>query len=294
MGGWLYGAAGVVGAGAVSAALAVGVAARRWHAATEDLSGQLAGNANAPSETVAFAALESLPDPVQRYFRLVLRDGQPHIRSARIRQAGEFRSKETADTAAGWQPFEATQVFTARPPGFVWDARIRMAPLLNVWVRDGYVGGRASMLGGLMAVLPVVRASDSPMLRAGALQRYLAESVWLPTALLPGESVKWSAMDDSHARATLSDGEFLVALEFEFGANGEIVAVYSPGRERAAPDGRASVTLPWGGRYRDYQTHCGMRVPSESEVYWVVEGREQPYYRGRNIEVEYDFGQGYP
>jgi hypothetical protein len=28
-----------------------------------------------------------------------------------------------------------------------------------------------------------------------------------------------------------------------------------------------------------------MRVPLESEVYWVVNGKEQPYYRGRNIEI---------
>jgi hypothetical protein len=34
-----------------------------------------------------------------------------------------------------------------------------------------------------------------------------------------------------------------------------------------------------------------MWVPLESEVYWVVDGREQPYYRGRNVRVEYDFGE---
>jgi hypothetical protein len=235
---------------------------------------------------------ESLPAPVRRYLRLVLRDGQPYLRSARVRQTGEFRSKETADTAAGWQPFEAAQVFTAQPPGFVWEARVRMAPLVNVFVRDGYIGGRASMLGSLLATVPVVQGADGPELRAGALQRYLAESVWFPTALLPSERLSWSPMDDSHARATLSNSETSVALEFEFGASGEIVAVYTPGRQRAASDGSGThVTLPWGGRYRRYQEHGGMRVPLESEVYWLVDGREQPYYRGRNVGIEYDFGE---
>jgi hypothetical protein len=289
---WFRCRAGVVGAGTLAGALAVGVASRRWQAATERLVQQLMGAAAVPPQTVSFQALDSLPAPVRRYFRVVLRDGQPYLRSARVRQAGEFRSEETADTAVGWQPFEATQTFTAEPPGFVWDARIRMAPLLNVWVRDGYVGGRASMLGSLLAVIRVVEGADGPELQAGALQRYLAESVWFPTALLPSERLSWSPMDESHARATLSDGESSVALEFEFGPSGEVVSAYTPGRQRAAPGGAGtSVTLPWGGRYRRYQEQGGMRVPVESEVYWMVDGREQPYYRGRSVGIEYDFGE---
>jgi hypothetical protein len=148
------------------------------------------------------------------------------------------------------------------------------------------------MLGALLAVVPVVREADGPELRAGALQRYLAESVWLPTALLPGERVSWNPIDDSHARATLTDGETSVALEFEFGPEGEILGVYTPGRQRAAaPEPGGYDTLPWGGRYRRYEERTGMWVPLESEVYWVVDGREQPYYRGRNVRVEYDFGE---
>ena len=31
-----------------------------------------------------------------------------------------------------------------------------------------------------------------------------------------------------------------------------------------------------------------MRIPLESEVYWVVNGKEQPYYRGRNLAIAYE------
>lgn len=295
MAAWLRRTAGVVGVGAVASALAAGVGSRRWSAATERLIEELTRRSTLSPGRVSFQSLGSLPPPVQRYFRSVLHDGQARIRLARVAQTGEFRGKETADTAAGWQPFEATQVFTTDPPGFVWDARIRMAPLVGVRVRDGYVGGSASMLGALLAVVPVVEGTDGPELRAGALQRYLAESVWLPTALLPGERVSWSPIDDSHARATLTDGETSVALEFEFGPEGEIVAVYTPGRQRAeSGEPGGYVMLPWGGRYHRYEERGGMRVPLESEVYWVVGGREQPYYRGRNVRVEYFFGEQSP
>jgi hypothetical protein len=31
-------------------------------------------------------------------------------------------------------------------------------------------------------------------------------------------------------------------------------------------------------------------VPLDSEVFWVVDGKEQPYYRGRIVRLEYDLG----
>jgi hypothetical protein len=173
----------------------------------------------------------------------------------------------------------------------VWDARIRMAPLASVRVRDAYVEGRASMLGALMGVVPVVDESDGEELRAGSLLRYLAESVWFPTALLPRESLTWSAVDDTHARATLTDGGTSVSLDFEFGDGGEILGAYTAGRLRSIPGEKGRYErLPWGGRYRRYEEHDGIRVPGEAEVYWVVQGREQPYYRGRNVDVVFEYG----
>jgi hypothetical protein len=288
---WIRRTVGALGVGSAAAALAIGVASHRWRRSTERLADEVLHGAAVPRGRVSFAALNSLPAPVRRYFRAVLRDGQPLIRSARVAQTGQFRSKESLDPEVGWQPFDAKQFFTTEPPGFVWDARIRMAPLLSVRVRDGYVGGRASMRGAVLGIVNVVEAADEPGLRAGALQRYLAESVWFPTALLPGQGLVWSPIDESHARATLTDGETSVALDFEFGPGGEIVGSSTPGRLRAVPGQQGRYReLPWGGRYGGYEKCEGIGVPLEAEVYWVVEGREQPYYRGRNVRVDFDYG----
>lgn len=173
----------------------------------------------------------------------------------------------------------------------MWDARIRMAPLVSVRVRDGYVGGHASMRGAVAALVPVVNAADDAELRAGALQRYLAESVWLPTALLPGGGVTWTPVDGRVARATLDDRGTTVSLDFEFGPGGEIVAARTQGRRRSVPGKPGEYVLaPWGGRFGGYEEHAGMRVPTEAEAYWVSEGREQPYFRGRTFDREYEFG----
>jgi hypothetical protein len=122
--------------------------------------------------------------------------------------------------SVGAGPFVATQRLSAEPPGLVWDAPIRMAPLVSVRVRDGFVGGHASMRGAVAALVPVVKAGDDAELRAGALQRYLAEAVWLPTALLPGGGVTWMPVDGRVATATIVAGETMVSLVFEFGPEG--------------------------------------------------------------------------
>ena len=81
-----------------------------------------------------------------------------------------------------------------------------------------------------------------------------------------------------------------MSLDFEFGPDGLILSCYSPNRQRADPATKGRyVGLPWGGRYRRYEEHGGMLVPVESEVYWIVNGREQPYYRGRNVLFNYRF-----
>lgn len=287
-GGWLGRSVTLAGAAAAGGALALAAAARRWQRGTDRLVAELGRGESAPGGRVRFEELAGLPAPVERYFRLALADGQPLVAGATVRQRGMFRSREGGDPATGWAPFTAVQRFTASQPGFVWDARIRLAPLVAVRVRDGYVRGRASMLGAVAALVPVVTAADGPELRAGALQRWLAEAVWLPTALLPGAGVGWSAMDDRHALATVTDGPTTVSLAFEFAPGGEVAAVRSPGRFRAEKDGRFT-TAPWGGRYYGHERHDGMLVPTEAEVFWVLHGREEPYYRGRNETIAYTF-----
>jgi hypothetical protein len=234
-------------------------------------------------ETDSAERLRDLPAPVARYFAHVLAPGQAPSRAARIEQAGEFR---TGGADAGWSPFTAVQHFSVSPPGFVWNADIRMAPFLSVRVRDGYVGGTGEMRVRLAALLPMVDRSGGPGLNAGALLRWLAEAVWFPTALLPGRGVTWEPVDDSTARATLADGATRVSLEFTFSPEGEIVRAYTPGRPRDV--GGTDVPTPWECRYRDYGWVDRVRIPRAGEVEWILPEGRLPYWRGRVVGVEYE------
>jgi len=135
--------------------------------------------------TVSFKNFDKLPAPVSRYFRMALKEGQPLVRYARICHKGEFLTGKEST----WSPFQSMQYFSANPPAFVWDATIQMVPLMDVRVRDSYLSGMGSMQARTFAVIPVIDERGKVELNAGALQRYLAETVWFPVALLPGGGV---------------------------------------------------------------------------------------------------------
>jgi hypothetical protein len=161
-----------------------------------------------------------------------------------------------------------------------------MVPFVSVRVRDAYVGGHGTTRGAILSLVPVVDGHGDRELDEGALQRYLAETPWFPTALLPGQGVTWSAVDDAHARATVTDGVTTASLVFEFAPSGEAVAVSTPRRYR--PEKGGYVAAPWGGRYARYEERGGMRIPLEAEVYWTMNGRDEPYIRIRVADVRYE------
>jgi hypothetical protein len=237
----------------------------------------------------SYSSAASLPSPVRRYFRTVLGDDAPVVRVARFTQRGAFRRSPSENDESGWIPFDAEESFGTQPPEFAWNARMRMAPLVTASVRDRYLGGHGSMLvTTARSLIKIVDQHDRPELDAGALQRYLAEAVWFPTALLPSQCVVWAPVDDSHALVSLTDGATSVSLEVEFNTKGEIAGVLT---ERYYESKGHYVLTPWGSRCRRYEERSGMRIPIESEAYWKIDGKIRPYWRGEIVRAEYDFAQ---
>jgi len=260
------------------------VARAQWRVGTASAVARL--SAAAPHTTPAAfapARLDSLPAPVARYLRAVLRDGAPIARRVVIRHEGGFR----ADSASGtWSPFRSVQHFTAGTPGFVWDAQVRMAPVLDVYVRDELIGGSGAMRARLAALVPVADAAGSPELASGALHRWLAEAAWFPTALLPSAFLSWVAMDDSTASAVASTSRATVKLTFRFGPDSLLREVWTP--ERSRDVGGVPVPTPWGANYSDWQWRGDVRVPARGEAAWTLPSGRFAYWRGTLAGVTYD------
>lgn len=264
-------------------AIALGLAELRWRSVTAAFVARLGEGAPAPPQgAFSAASIDTLPAPVRRYFRAVLREGQPIVQRCRMTQRGEFLVRPDKNA---WGPFTAVEHFAANPPGFVWDARIRMAPGVPVRVRDGFVRGAGYMRGSVLGLFPVIAVEGTRELAEGALVRYLAEATWCPTMLLPAAGVAWSPIDDRSARATIAAGGIGVSLDFRFGPDGLVESVFAPARGRDVNG--VSVPTPWGGRFSEYAERGGMRIPLAGEVGWVLPEGERPYWRGRVVEVVY-------
>ena len=219
-------------------------------------------------------SLDSLPAPVARYLRWALPE-TPSMRLVRMKQRGTLRI-DTETTR--WMPFEAEHLIAPGATGFVWNARVAVAPLLHVRVRDAYIEGDGSGHVSLLSAFGIAAASGTPEMNSGALHRFLAEAVWYPVALLPGPTLQWSPIDSSRALATLTDHGISVSLEFRFADTGEVTGIYTPARWGTFGGGYEQ--RPWEGHFRNYQRRDGFRVPTEGDVGWYVDDEWRGVWKG--------------
>lgn len=258
--------------------------ASRWARETDDLYRELdAGRQVSVATRVDFGELAALPGPVQRYFRRVLKDGQPVVVAARVAHRGVFNMGEREDA---WKPFTSGQHVVVRRPGFVWNGRVEMLPGLPVHVHDAYLSGRGLLHAAVLGWFTVADMRGSGAIAEGEMMRFLAEAAWYPTALLPSQGVKWTGVDERSARATLVDGDISLTMLFTFDDDGLIDTVSAPSRGRAA--GGKIVPTPWQGRFWNYQWRSGMLVPLSGEVSWLLPAGPKPYWRGDILNVEYE------
>ncbi len=155
--------------------------------------------------------IDGLPAPVQRYFRAVLKDGQPLITAATFELAGTINMSATGES---WKPFTSWQRAVVHRPGFLWNGRVVMFPNVVANVHDSYIAGLGTLHAAMLGLFTVAQVQGGHEAARGELMRYFAEMVWYPTALLPSQGVHWAAVDDRSANATLVDGPVTLTMLF--------------------------------------------------------------------------------
>lgn len=207
-----------------------------------------------------------LPEPARRYLRHAIEPGTPLYRSADLVQSGAFRLGDR------WTPIAATERITPGE-GFVWRASVRALPLVSLRGADHYVDGRGGQRFAMWGLLPVVR-SAGPAIDRSAAGRLAAESVFVPTALLPRFGVEWTAVDDRRVRATVPARGCREALTLAVDEDGSLASISA---DRYRGDGSGSlpfrVTVESSGRLE------GMAVPTAFRVAWDEGDGYEPFLR---------------
>lgn len=205
--------------------------------------------------------IASFPQAVQRWLHRsgVVGKRSPHI--LRVVQKGILRTKPDGR----WMPFQSIQHFSINPPAFVWAARIKGAPLLNIAGRDKYHLGRGHML---IRPLYLFTASDSrgKEIDQGTLLRYLAEMAWFPQAAV-SPYLRWERLDDNSARVTMEYGGVSASGIFFFDPSG-LVQAFEARRYREFE--RIYRKETWSVSISDYNPFNGILVGSRNEVTWKL------------------------
>ena len=227
---------------------------------------------NISGKTFSYKQLSGLPEPVQRYFRHVLKEGQPYINYVRLKHNGLFKT----GLDKKWVRINGEQYFTTERPGFIWKGSTTMFT-----ARDMYIAGKGRLIVSLFSLINVVDGEGEEF-NQGELLRWLGESAWFPTNLLPGERLQWVPIDNHTAKLTFNCNGQSIFYIVTFNDTGEITQVET----KRFMDKEHLET--WIGRFTDYKEINGIVVPATVEAIWRLEKGEFSYARFNLKMIEYN------
>jgi hypothetical protein len=224
--------------------------------------------------------LSGLPEPVQRYLRYTQIIGKEKVRTARLKQKGYFRTKESQR----WMPFKAEEYFTVDPPGFLWYGRIQLFPLVSFYAIDKFYRDEGSLVVKLSSLIKVADAKGEECDQA-ELVRYLSEIIWFPSAFL-SDYIRWEPINSDSARATISVAGQTASADLYFNQQGKMTNFVA---ERYMGVNGGSILKKWSTPIKKYAEINGIMVPVKGEGVWKLSSGDFSYVRITEIpELEYN------
>jgi hypothetical protein len=227
---------------------------------------------NISDKTFHQVQVQNLPEPVQRYFKYILKEGQPYISYARISHDGLFRSGFDKD----WEKIRGEQYATTEKPGFIWKGTTSLFV-----ARDMFISDKGRLTVSLFSLFKVVDASGEPY-DQGELLRWLGESVLYPTNLLPCERLQWSAGDSNTAKLTFQYKGHSLFFLVTFN---EIGAITQLETKRFMDKTRLGNWIITCGNYKNMNN---VMVPTTFDVCWRLEEGDFSYARFNIRIIEYN------
>ena len=202
-----------------------------------------------------------IQSPVDRYFNLVLPENYALIKGVKLTHSGFFKSSQKGER----MKIKGEQYFKTEIPEFQWTGKTKLFK-----AKDAYVMGRGQLKVKLLGIIPIVNAKG-PHVDQAELLRWLAESIWFPTNLLPSDHLHWSAVDAHTAKLTYSYNVMDIFYIVRFDEKGLITELET---ERYMAKGRME---KWIGQVSDYKEFDGMLIPYHIKALWRLEEGDFQY-----------------
>ncbi|MBM7855550.1 hypothetical protein JOC37_001947 [Desulfohalotomaculum tongense] len=242
------------------------------------------GDVESRHDIIQMDDLDGLPPVVQKWLERSQVVGKERITAVRLKQKAFMRIKE----GGPWMPADVQQYFRVDKPGFIWKVRVNMAPLLYFAGRDKYEKGSGHMLIKVLSLVKVADAKGNEI-DQGSMLRYLAETVWFPSAAL-NSYIEWEEVDANSARAVMTYGGMTVSGLFTFNQEGDVINFIA--RRYGNFDGRY-LEKNWIINVWEHKEFNGIRIPAAGEVTWELETGDYNWYRFEIKEIEYNKPAGY-
>jgi hypothetical protein len=234
----------------------------------------------AQNTVITMDMLRDLPPPVKLWLTNSGIIGKQRIQTVRLKQRGWMRTKPEQ---ANWVEAEAEQYITIDQPAFVWKVKMNMMPLLPVTGRDKFVNGKAQMNIKLFSIINMVKAADAKI-DQGALQRFLAEIGWYPSAAL-SSYIQWEPVDSTTAKATMTYNGVAGSVLFYFNGKGDMVGCSA---KRYMGGGEDAVLEKWSVLSKEHASMNGIKMPVKSEATWKLHQGDFTWYKLEITEIEYN------
>ncbi len=232
----------------------------------------LASSGAVPHQIFSYEQLEDLPEPVQRYFRYALKEGQPYISYVHVKHKGEFKTKPDGK----WVNIKGEQHFTIAKPGFIWKGR---TALFTAY--DSFVNDKGRLTVKLFSLFKLFEA-QGPEADEAELQRWLSENFWFPTNLLPNQYLQWETVDRYSAKLICNYKHLSFSALVRFNAEGQFTSIEL---ERYMEPDRLE---KWLGKASDYREYHGIMIPTSIEAVWKLDTGDYSYARFELTDIEYD------
>jgi hypothetical protein len=198
-----------------------------------------------------------MPPPVARFFRTIISDRIPVIRSAVLTGRAQLRLFGLYFPARFRITHEAGQGYR-----HYFELTLFGIPLMKV--DECYLDSRARL------ELPFGVVENQPKVDMAANLGLWAESIWLPSILVTDPRLRWELVDATTARLVVpfadTDDTFTVTFDPETGLVRRLEAM----RYKEAESGEKVL---WRNEILGWRAFHGIRIPSPATVTWLDEGK---------------------
>lgn len=238
-------------------------------------------NAIKDQSTVTTEMITHLPTPIQSWLKHSGIIGKERIYAVRLKQKALMRMKQDQKK---WTDASAKQYFTIDKPAFIWKVDLQMMPFLNITGRDKFFDGKGEMLIKILSLFPVVNSADNEKVNTGALQRYLGEIAWFPSAVL-SPYITWKKIDDFSAEATMTYKGTTGSGIFHFDEEGNLVK-YTAQRYMGIEDD--DKLEEWVITVNESRILNGINIPVKLSATWKLASGDWTWLEVEITDIEYN------